>query len=51
MRPDPYKRAKSRKYKAKHGIIDPKKATKEESTFPSNISGENILLDMGSDGN
>lgn len=50
MRPDPYKRAKSRQYKIKHGIIDSKIATKQESVLPSNIPDEKFALDIVSDG-
>ena len=49
MRPDPYKLAKSRQYKAKHGIIDSKKAVKNDLVLPSNISSETSLIDPESD--
>lgn len=51
MRPDPYKQAKSRQYKAKHGLIDTRKADKQGLALPSNISGEKLLIDLDSDGN
>lgn len=44
MRPDPYKRARSRQYKARHGIIDSKATSKFESNLPSNISDEQIFM-------
>lgn len=51
MRPDPYKRARSRQYKTKHGINECKKATTPDTKIPSNLSEEQInLLSRLSDG-
>ncbi len=48
MRPDPYKRARSRQYKAKHGIFDPNKYAKQDDCLPSNILGEKLWF-LGSE--
>ncbi len=44
MRPDPYKRAKSRQYQAKHGMLPVRKSKEAEilSNLPSNISQDNL---------
>lgn len=44
MRPDPYKRARSRQYQAKHGML-PVRISKEAemlSKLPANISQEEL---------
>lgn len=40
MRPDPYKRARSRQYKAKHGISDNKNYAYQSKDFLSSIIDE-----------
>ena len=42
MRPDPYKRARSRQYKAKHGIFDHKNASDQSKYSQTSIMGEKI---------
>ena len=44
MRPDPYKRALSRRYQAKHGMISTNKATSRNDNegLPTNISQEQL---------
>lgn len=44
MKPDPYKRARSRQYKAKHGLFEDQKHSKQELNLPTNISDENLSL-------
>lgn len=50
MRPDPYKRARSRQYKAKHGLLDSQKQPKQQLNLPSNISDEFLYLSLDSEG-
>lgn len=42
MRPDPYKRARSRQYKAKHGIFDHKNASDQSKDSQTSIIDEKI---------
>ena len=44
MRPDPHKRARSRQYKAKHGLFGNQHQSKQQSNLPSNISDESFSL-------
>lgn len=43
MRPDPYKLARSRQYKAKHGLTEKNSYQKNTDNLPSNISDEIYL--------
>lgn len=51
MRPDPYKLAKARTYKLKHGILIPKSKLKNVNNIidlSSNINSESISVDLDS---
>lgn len=43
MRPDAYKRARSRQYKIKHGLISTNKFPNPESNIPSNTIADQLL--------
>ena len=51
MRPDPYKRARSRQYKAKHGISDHNKAADQSKDFRSSIIDEKYIYSKESNNN
>lgn len=44
MRPDPYKRARSRQYQAKHGMFPPRQSKEAQrlSKLPANITQEQL---------
>ena len=50
MRPDPYKRARSRQYKIKHGLFDHVKLSNPQSNLPSNIFDDILSLALVSEG-
>ena len=50
MRPDPYKRARSRQYQAKHGMLPVRKKEAETlAKLPTNISQEQLNQLMTTD--